>query len=78
MRLRSLNVFVFLLLLSIRFFAQPQNEPTLQDAARNALPKEISTSEIVRAVNDGVWNSSRTAVAISINMHQSHQFYSCF
>ena len=68
MRLRSLNVFVFLLLLSIRFFAQPQNEPTLQDAARNALPKEISTSEIVRAVNDGVWNSSRTAVAISINM----------
>ena len=68
MRLRSLNVFGSLLLVSIVVFAQPQNERALEDAARNALPKEISASDIVKAVNGGVWNPSRTAVAISINL----------
>ena len=35
-------------------------------AARKALPKEISTNEVVRVLQAGLWNSNRTAVAVSV------------
>jgi hypothetical protein len=67
MRLRSFNLIVVLLLLvCIPLFAHPQSEPTLLDAARKALPNDIATTAIVKALDAGVWNSNRTAVAISI------------
>jgi hypothetical protein len=35
-------------------------------AARKALPQDISTNEVVRALGTGLWNSNRTAIAIGI------------
>ena len=43
--------------------AQPELDDALLVAARKALPKEISTNEIVRVLHAGLWNSNRTAVA---------------
>lgn len=45
--------------------AQPAIDGKLIASARRALP-QISTSEIVRDIGDGLWNSNRTAVAIAI------------
>ena len=44
--------------------AQPRPDATLLAAARIALPRSISTSEISRALDLGLWNSNRTALAI--------------
>ena len=44
--------------------AQPRPDSTLFAAARKALPQSISTNEISRALDTGLWNSNRTAVAI--------------
>jgi hypothetical protein len=44
--------------------AQPRPDATLFAAARKALPQSISTNEISRALDTGLWNSNRTAVAI--------------
>jgi hypothetical protein len=43
-----------------------QTDDALLIAARRALPQDISTNEIVRAVGTGLWSSNRTAVAIAI------------
>jgi hypothetical protein len=40
-------------------------------SARKALPKEISTSELAGFLEAGLWNSNRTAVAISGCMEES-------
>ena len=46
--------------------AQPQLDDGLVIAARKALPQDISTNEIVRALGTGLWNTNRTAIAIAI------------
>jgi hypothetical protein len=46
--------------------ARPPVDDGLLIAARKALPQNISTNEIVRALGTGLWNSNRTAVAIAI------------
>ncbi len=46
--------------------AQPRVDDGLLAAARKALPQDISTNEMVRALGAGVWNSNKTAVAIAI------------
>jgi len=38
----------------------------LVTTAREALPRDISTEEIERALNRGLWNPDRTALAIAI------------
>ena len=38
----------------------------LLSAAQKAMPREIATNQLVRAVETGLWNSNRTAVAVSI------------
>lgn len=46
--------------------AQPHVDDGLVIAARKALPQDISTNEIARALSTGLWNTNRTAVAIAI------------
>jgi hypothetical protein len=46
--------------------AQPPIDGGLLAAARKALPQEISTNEIARALDTGLWNSNRTAIVIGI------------
>lgn len=46
--------------------AQSLLDATLFAAARQALPQGTSTNEISRALDAGLWNSNRTAVAISL------------
>src|SRR5688572_6047209 len=35
-------------------------------AARRAFPREVATNELVRVLQTGLWNSNRTAVAVSV------------
>jgi hypothetical protein len=46
--------------------AEPRIDDGLVVAARKALPQNISTNEIIRALRTGLWNSNKTAVAIII------------
>lgn len=46
--------------------AEPRPEDTLLSAARQVLPRDLSTNALVRALPNGVWNSNRTALAISL------------
>jgi hypothetical protein len=46
--------------------AQPRIDDGLLTSARRALPRDVSTNEMIRALESGLWNSNRTAVAISI------------
>ncbi|MBI3852366.1 MAG: hypothetical protein HY298_19085 [Verrucomicrobia bacterium] len=42
-------------------------DDTLFIAARKSLPQDIATNEVVRVLQTGLWNSNRTAVAISLS-----------
>lgn len=53
--------------LAITGFAQSRLESALFTAARKALPADLSTNVITKALEVGLWNSNRTAIAISIN-----------
>ena len=55
-------------MLACRCIALAQSPPdaALFAAARQALPQGISTNEISRTLDTGLWNSNRTAVAISL------------
>ncbi len=46
--------------------AQPRIDDALLAAARKALPQDTPSSELVRALGAGTWNSNKTAVAVSI------------
>jgi hypothetical protein len=46
---------------------QSHIDQNLVAAARKALPAEVSTNDIAKALEKGLWNSNRTAIAISIN-----------
>src|ERR1051325_6430886 len=46
--------------------AQPHLDYGLVTAAGKALPHNISTNEIVRALSTGLWNTNKTAIAIAI------------
>jgi hypothetical protein len=62
-----LGTLIALFVTSIVAFAQPRTDPALLVAARKALPADIPTNHIAKALSAGLWNSNRTAVAISIN-----------
>jgi hypothetical protein len=47
-------------------FAQTHLDDGLVTAAQKALPHDISTNEIVRALSTGLWNTNKTALAIAI------------
>src|SRR4051812_1205675 len=46
---------------------EPQVDPALLAAAQKAMPREVTTNELVRGLQAGLWNSNRTAVAVSIS-----------
>jgi hypothetical protein len=66
MRRTTLITVIGLLTFACVALAQPRPDGTLFAAARKALPKSISTNEISRALDTGLWNSNRTAVAICL------------
>ena len=41
-------------------------DAALLAAAQRAMPREIATNQLIRALESGLWNSNRTAVAVSI------------
>jgi hypothetical protein len=45
--------------------AQSRVPEILLASARNALPQDINTNEMIRVLQAGLWNSNRTAVAVS-------------
>ena len=55
------------LMLACVVFAQSPPDVSLLAVARTALPLSISTDEIRKAIDTGLWNSSRTAAAICFN-----------
>ncbi len=59
-------VIVFALLAAAALFAgEFRADDALFIAARKSLPQDITTNEIVRTLQAGLWNSNRTAVAVS-------------
>jgi hypothetical protein len=64
---RALLINLFALFASVCVaIAQPHVDDALVIAARKALPHNISTNEIVRALSTGLWNTNKTALAIAI------------
>lgn len=45
---------------------EPQVDTALLAAAQKAMPREVTTNELVSVLQAGLWNSNRTAVAVSI------------
>jgi hypothetical protein len=45
---------------------EPQIDSALLAAAQKAMPREVTTNELVSVLQAGLWNSNRTAIAISI------------
>jgi hypothetical protein len=62
-----LNGCLVLIATSIVAIAQPRLDPFLLAAATKALSADVSTNEIAKALEKGLWNSNRTAIAVSIS-----------
>ena len=45
---------------------EPQVDAALLAAAQKAMPTEVTTNRLVSVLQAGLWNSNRTAVAVSI------------
>ena len=66
MRRRILIAVISLLTVGCFAAARPGPDTTLFAAARKALPQAISSNEISKALNTGLWNSNRTGVAVCL------------
>lgn len=53
-------------LLAAASAGEPRIDTTLLAAAQKAMPREIATNQLMQALESGLWNSNRTAVAVSI------------
>jgi hypothetical protein len=59
---------LFALIASIHIVAgESRLDDALLAAAQKAMPGEIATRQLIRALDAGLWNSDRTAVAISVS-----------
>jgi hypothetical protein len=59
---------LFALIAGIHLVAsEPRLDDALLSAAQKAMPGEIATRQLIRALDAGLWNSDRTAVAISVS-----------
>ena len=67
MKLQTLRFISLFLIVPVLAVAQTQTDPALLAASRKALPKDVATEDIVKALNGGLWNANRTAISISIN-----------
>ena len=65
--LRTITPILFTLLASIPALAgESRVDAALFAAAQKAMPRGIATNQLVRLVESGLWNSNRTALAVSI------------
>jgi len=62
-----LTIAFVLIFAGVAAFAQSRTDPALFATARKALPPDLSTNAITKALDAGLWNSNRTALAISIS-----------
>lgn len=53
-------------LIAIAATGESQVDSALLASAQKVLPKEITKNQLTRALELGLWNSNRTAIAISI------------
>ena len=64
---RAIPPILFALIAAIPELAgESRLDPSLLAAAQKAMPREMATNHWIRALESGLWNSNRTAVAISI------------
>src|ERR1044072_2098900 len=61
------TIFVALMISARVALGEPKTDQNLVDAACKALAADVATNNIVKALGKGLWNSNRTAIAISIN-----------
>src|SRR5439155_2469395 len=65
---RTIPIIMFLLIATAGALAADSRvDNALFLAARKALPQDISTNETIRVLQSGLWNSNRTAVAVSFS-----------
>ncbi len=65
--LRAITPILFTLLASFpALAAESRVDAALFAAAQRAMPRGIATNQLVRALESGLWNSNRTALAVSI------------
>jgi hypothetical protein len=50
----------------VAWAAESRINDALLSAAQKAMPREVDTNELVRVLQAGLWNSNRTAVAVSV------------
>jgi hypothetical protein len=55
--------------------AEAPIDSALAAAGRNALPQGVSTSEVARVLQTGLWNMNRTAVAVSLPRPKASAVY---
>jgi hypothetical protein len=62
----AISIVLFLMFVTAGVFAAGSRVPeALFASARKALPQDITTNEMIRVLQGGLWNSNRTAVAVS-------------
>ena len=58
--------FILFALVATASAGESRIDTALLASAQKAVPGEIATNQLVRALESGLWNSNRTAVAVSI------------
>lgn len=65
--MRATLFIVFALIAAASALAgEPRVDSALFATAQKAMPREVATNLLARALKSGLWNSNRTAVAVSI------------
>jgi hypothetical protein len=65
---RAIISILFALTTCFHLYAgEPRLDDALLSVANKAMPGEITRNQLIRALDAGLWNSDRTAVAISVS-----------
>ena len=62
----TLSILLALIAAASALAGESRVDPALFAAAQKFMPREIATNQLVRALESGLWNSNRTALAVSI------------
>jgi hypothetical protein len=62
----TLSILLALIAAAFALAGESRVDSALFAAAQKAMPREVATNLLARALESGLWNSNRTAVAVSI------------
>jgi hypothetical protein len=62
----NLSILLALIAAASALAGESRVDLALFAAAQKSVPREIATNQLVRALESGLWNSNRTALAVSI------------